>query len=432
MRVRVAPAVVAGTLSVAVLAGSVAATAATAVPGTVWRAGLAMHRSGSATMLLTLARPADAVAVQVRGDQCAGAPLVRVQVDRRVVRTWRVTSRRWQTLVQRGSWAAGRHRLRVSFPNDLVLPHRCDRNLYVRQVVLRYAPADANPFLGSVGYVDPDSAAAQAARTADPTTAALLDKIASHPQADWIGDWDATSSVASVVHDRIAQETSAGALPVLVLYAIPGRDCSGLSAGGLTGAGAYAAWVDQVAVGVGDAKAVAVLEPDALASLDCLSASAQTDREQMLAAAVDRLGTQPRLSVYLDAGHAGWQTVAVMAQRLRAAGVAHARGFSLDVSNFDATSSEQTYGDAIVAALGGSAHFVVDTSRNGQGSNGAWCNPDGRGLGVPWTTTTGDSGNDALLWIKRPGESDGTCNGGPAAGTFWSSYAAGLAARAAF
>jgi len=32
--------------------------------------------------------------------------------------------------------------------------------------------------------------------------------------------------------------------------------------------------------------------------------------------------------------------------------------------------------------------------------------------------------------IKRPGESDGTCNGGPSAGTFWPEYALGLASRA--
>ena len=39
---------------------------------------------------------------------------------------------------------------------------------------------------------------------------------------------------------------------------------------------------------------------------------------------------------------------------------------------------------------------------------------------------------DAYLWVKRPGESDGTCNGGPAAGgCAWSpDYALGLAQRA--
>ncbi len=35
---------------------------------------------------------------------------------------------------------------------------------------------------------------------------------------------------------------------------------------------------------------------------------------------------------------------------------------------------------------------------------------------------------DALLWVKPPGESDGTCRPGePSAGTFWVDYALGLA-----
>ena len=40
--------------------------------------------------------------------------------------------------------------------------------------------------------------------------------------------------------------------------------------------------------------------------------------------------------------------------------------------------------------------------------------------------------NDALYWIKAPGESDGSCNGGPTAGVWWPQYALGLAQRAAF
>jgi endoglucanase len=33
---------------------------------------------------------------------------------------------------------------------------------------------------------------------------------------------------------------------------------------------------------------------------------------------------------------------------------------------------------------------------------------------------------------RPPGFSDGTCNGGPAAGTWWPDYALGLAERAAW
>ncbi len=110
-----------------------------------------------------------------------------------------------------------------------------------------------------------------------------------------------------------------------------------------------------------------------------------------------------------------------------------ARGLSLNISNFDTTASEETYGDSVSALVGGK-HFIIDTSRNGRGpsSDGQWCNPPGRGLGVPATTATGDPLADALFWIKTPGESDGTCNGGPAAGTWWPAYALGLAQNAAF
>ena len=91
--------------------------------------------------------------------------------------------------------------------------------------------------------------------------------------------------------------------------------------------------------------------------------------------------------------------------------------------------------DAIALALGG-ARFVIDTSRNGAGRypdpqvNGApsWCNPPGRALGQPPTTQTGLRDVDAFLWIKGPGDSDGSCRPGePAAGHWWPDYALELA-----
>jgi endoglucanase len=73
----------------------------------------------------------------------------------------------------------------------------------------------------------------------------------------------------------------------------------------------------------------------------------------------------------------------------------------------------------------GTTHFVVDTSRNGQGpwqpdavypSPEDWCNPPDRGVGMRPTRDTGNELVDAFLWIKIPGESDGLCHrgtGGP-------------------
>jgi endoglucanase len=77
---------------------------------------------------------------------------------------------------------------------------------------------------------------------------------------------------------------------------------------------------------------------------------------------------------------------------------------------------------------------VIDTSRNGRGpaADGDWCNPLGRALGARPTAATGVWRQDASLWVKHPGESDGPCHGGPAAGQWWPDYALGLAQRAAW
>lgn len=109
--------------------------------------------------------------------------------------------------------------------------------------------------------------------------------------------------------------------------------------------------------------------------------------------------------------------------------MARARGFALNVANFNTTESEVTYGRAISARLGGDRPFVVDISRNGNGPHpsGAWCNPPGRAIGANPTTTTGDPWVDAYLWLKTPGASDGACKAGdPPAGTYWPAYADGL------
>jgi endoglucanase len=97
------------------------------------------------------------------------------------------------------------------------------------------------------------------------------------------------------------------------------------------------------------------------------------------------------------------------------------------------TASAPTGGDSALSAATGAKHFVIDTSRNGRGRapSGERCNPPGRALGAPPRTTRLPSRLvDALRWVKRPGESDGTCRGGPPAGRWWRDYALGLARRA--
>jgi endoglucanase len=292
-----------------------------------------------------------------------------------------------------------------------------------------------SPFEGRSLFVDPGSNAAQdadALASTDPARADALRKIATRSQADWFGDWNAVSTVQRDVANRIATITQAGAYPVLVAYDIPLRDCGSYSGGGAASADAYRAWISAFRAGIGSTPAAVILEPDALAQLDCLSATNRTARLKLLKEATLKLASGGNVAVYIDAGHAGWIPADVMAQRLASAGVAAARGFSLNVSNFGFTADQINYGSAIAPTIGWK-RFVVDTSRNGLGpatGEEAWCNPTGRALGPVPTAATGSALVDAYLWIKHPGESDGTCAGGPAAGTWWRDYAVGLAQRA--
>jgi endoglucanase len=293
-----------------------------------------------------------------------------------------------------------------------------------------------DPFAGQSFYVEPNSSAVQTehewasqGRSAD---AAAMAKIASQPDAQWFGDWsDGHGGTQGDVNWSVSQAVAAGSMAVLVAYDIPWRDCGQYSSGGATSPAAYREFINGMAAGIGNRRAAVILEPDALSELSCLSGEQQSTYYSLLTYAVQTLSAQG-VAVYLDAGHSGWQSAETMAARLKQADLAGARGFALNVSNFDATSSEVTYGEAIAHAAGGSPHFIVDTSRNGRGGvGGEWCNPPGRGLGVDPTASTGNAMVDAFFWIKTPGQSDGACNGGPSAGQWWSSYALELARNAA-
>ena len=286
-----------------------------------------------------------------------------------------------------------------------------------------------NPIAGRRLYVDPNSTArrqAETLRRARPQDAALIDQIARQPTARWIGDW--VGDVGREVNSAVSTITGAGALPVFVAYNIPGRDCGLYSAGGARGSDAYRRWIRSFAGGIRGRNALVILEPDALPGMDCLNTERQRDRMALIRDAVQTLKAQ-RALVYIDAGHARWHTAETMAQRLRQAGIAQADGFSLNVSNYINNAANIAYGERLSRLLGGK-HFLIDTSRNGVGAETNWCNPRGQALGVVPTTRTNHPLIDAFLWVKQPGESDGTCNGGPRAGSWWNEIAVELSRAA--
>jgi endoglucanase len=360
-----------------------------------------------------------------------------------------------------------------------------------------------------------------------------LARMLATPQAVWFTS-GTPAQVKQQVHQTIIEAQRQRAVPVLVAYDVPGRDCAQFSAGGALTDADYQAWIAAFAAGIGQAKAVVIVEPDALGNMpsDCgIPAGTSfpfTDQGRItdVADAVADLEADPNTSVYLDGTHSAWQQVGNIAQRLVEAGVQQAQGFYLDVSNYQYTSNNIAYGtwisDCIAFAQGSGAigtgavqpgvyqpetgffnnscpnqfwnggpatnfigtamdnfvpwndqtppasdlpdpdtvvgingqyandlasvgatastHFVIDTSRNGEGANpmtggadadmpnfeaapfdqpasvistlraGNWCNPVGSGNGVRPSGDTGVPLVDAYLWVKIPGESDGQCD----------------------
>jgi len=336
----------------------------------------------------------------------------------------------------------------------------------------------------------PDAGASQQAqnllKSLQVKNAVLIAAIESTPQAQWISG-GTPAAASQQVTQALQRAQVQQAVPVFALYNIPGRDCGSYSAGGAQTTADYEAWIDAIAAAIGDQKVVIILEPDGLANLPSNCgysnvdvAQLDADRYTQINYAVTALEANPKTLVYLDAGNSAWQSVGTIAQRLVNAGLANAQGFFTNVSNYQWNSHEAKYdtwvseciafandpeeggwrlghydwcasqyypatqsdfstwslSDAWYAANMGTAvptaHFVIDTSRNGQGpldasvygnapynqpssvistlNGGNWCNPPARGVGVRPTANTGVSLLDAYLWVKIPGESDGTCN----------------------
>jgi endoglucanase len=300
-------------------------------------------------------------------------------------------------------------------------------------VLVTGGTAEAGTISGTL-YRDTGTAAARwvAANPNDSRTTVIRDRIASQPASHWLSSFN-LATIGADVSSYVGAANAANQIPVLTAYAIPNRDCGGASAGGAPDLTQYQNWINAVAANLGARTVIVILEPDSIALQTCLSSSEITARDQALATATRTLkAANPNARVYLDAGHSTWNSAAEQAGRLIAAGVAGADGFYTNVSNFNPTSAEVSFGKAVIAQLNGRGvtgkHLIVDTSRNG-GAAGDWCGDDNtdRRIGAYPTTATNDGDVDAYLWVKPPGEADG-CR--YAAGSFQPDLAYSLASSA--
>lgn len=85
------------------------------------------------------------------------------------------------------------------------------------------------------------------------TDASAMQTLAQEPTAVWFGNWN--TDMRDDVHSLVASAQASNAMPVLVAYNIPERDCGGFSSGGSDNPSGYQSWIDSFSQGLGQAPA---------------------------------------------------------------------------------------------------------------------------------------------------------------------------------
>jgi cellulose 1,4-beta-cellobiosidase len=253
------------------------------------------------------------------------------------------------------------------------------------------------------------------------------------PTAVWLDTIERTRVVSRVLDDAKTQN----AVVTFVLYDLPNRDCSAKSSAGelaveARGEERYKAeFIDAIATQFrahASQRIAAIIEPDSLANVatnleNPKCAASEKVYRHSIAYAIATLSL-PNVALYLDAAHAGWlgwdanrAKIGVVFKEVLAdaGGAEKIRGFALNVSNYDVADGEIAYAHKLDATLAGlgihDKRFVIDTSRSGvakaRTKDGNWCNVKGAGLG-PRPVVDPAPLVDAFLWVKPPGQSDGT------------------------
>ena len=354
-----------------------------------------------------------------------------------------------------------------------------------------------NPFVGATGYNNSiwraNAVAGGGSAIANQPTGVWLDRISAIA-----GNNSGTTGAFGLVDHLNAavtqdQQNGSSALTFeLVIYDLPGRDCSALASNGELGPteiGRYRSeYIDPIAAILARPeysalRIVTIIEIDSLPNLvtnttDRPTGTALCDTMKQngnyvngVGYALAKLGAIPNVYNYIDAGHHGWlgwdtnflPTVQMMLQAANASGstVANVVGFITNTANTSALqepyitvdnttrpsrwidwnqfNDELTYAQAfrnaaVSAGFASNIGMLIDTSRNGWGGSarptgpstladlnaridasrvdrrihkGNWCNPSGAGLGERPRAAPA-AGIDAYVWIKPPGESDGS------------------------
>jgi endoglucanase len=204
-------------------------------------------------------------------------------------------------------------------------------------------------------------------------------------------------------------------------------------------------YIDALAAATGNHRVLFFLEEDALGSSGCFARSGTLGIwESMLRYEAQKIGALPHTVAYIEGGYSDGNSASYTAKALKAIGLGKIkglRGFFSDDTHLAWTINEIKWDEQISRKLHG-ARYIISTAQNGQGpvvphnrvkdGNEVLCNPPGRGLGPRPTVAPGGPAKhaDAYEWVVQAGNSDGSCNGGTASGTFWTAHAITLAENA--
>ncbi|RSM81074.1 cellulose 1,4-beta-cellobiosidase [Amycolatopsis sp. WAC 01375] len=227
-------------------------------------------------------------------------------------------------------------------------------------------PKVDNPYAGAGVYVNPDWSAKAAAepggaRIANQPTGVWLDRIAA------IAGTSTSRGLRAHLDEALLQAAGQPLVVQLVIYNLPGRDCSALASNGELKADELARYqteyIDPIATIVADPKystlrIVNVVEIDSLPNLvtnvtprptvtpQCDVMKANGNYVKGVGYALAKLGPIANVYNYIDAGHHGWlgwddnlgPSAALMAEAARTSGstTANVHGFIANTANYGA------------------------------------------------------------------------------------------------
>jgi endoglucanase len=274
----------------------------------------------------------------------------------------------------------------------------------------------------------------------------LMRKIAEQPETKWLTIYNRGGAPGAIATSTAeyrcrAHAADPAAIPVVMTYFLKHQGSCGTLRETPSDQTAFKRRVDELTSTVRNFPIVVFAEMDAINTADCLSPAGLSDRLALLKYEVDKLSKLPHGVIYVEGGVSDSIQANRAASYLNKVGIGKIRGFFLNETHYNWTSTEIAFGMKISKLTHG-AHFVVDTRANGNGpllnpdpvhqGTENLCNPAGRGLGPRPTVKTGSRVVDAFMWISTPGRSSGAqCHPGDApAGIFDPGVALKLASKA--